>query len=116
MGDPAQRSGNGGGKKISFLYNSVTTEDRKKIQLVELPSIYVEKLLHLKFFDSYNCLEVMGLKSIFTPPPASLTISISPLVSKIERKFQFDELLPIYAEKLLYLNFFDSYNCLEVMS
>ena len=32
----------------------------KNIQLVELPSIYVEKLLHLKFFDSYNCLEVMS--------------------------------------------------------
>ena len=25
-----------------------------------LPSIYAEKLLYLKFFDSYNCLEVMG--------------------------------------------------------
>ena len=61
--------GNGGGRKISFRYNSVTIEDRKKFQLVELPSIYAEKPLFLKFFDSYNFLEVMDGKLNFTPPP-----------------------------------------------
>ena len=71
--------------------------------------------MHLKFFDSYNCLEVMDGKLILPSPPASLTIPINLLISKIERKFQLDKLLSIYAEKLLYLKFFDSYNSLEVM-
>ena len=60
----------------------------RKFQL-ELLSIYAEKLLHLKFFDNYNCLEVMRLKLIFTsPPPASLKIPVSLLLSMLERKFQ----------------------------
>ena len=55
------------------------------------------------------------LKIDFNLPPGFLTIPIGLLVSNIERKFQLEELLPIYAEKFLYLKFFDSYNCLEVM-
>ena len=35
---------------------------------MELLSIYADKLLFLKFFDSYNFLEVMGGKLNFTLP------------------------------------------------
>ena len=52
--------GSGGGRKVSFPYNSVIIEDSKKFQLMELLSTYAEKILYLKFFDSYYCLEVMG--------------------------------------------------------
>lgn len=45
-------------RKISFLYKSVTIEDREKVQLVE--SIYADKLLYLIFFYSHNCLNVIG--------------------------------------------------------
>ena len=56
----------------------------------------------------------MGGNLNFTPPPpGSLTILLSPLLPKIERKFQLDELLSIYAEKLLYLKFLTLSNKVE---
>ena len=55
----------------------------KKYQLVELVSIYAQKLLCLKFSDRYNCLEFIGWKLILTSS-ASLTIPLNPLLSKIE--------------------------------
>ena len=136
----------------------------RKFQIAELLSIYGEKLLYFKFFDSYNCLEVMVIKLIFTsppwifdhrlksatikdrkkisinritvyicwkifvfkffysykslevmgwnlnsPPPGSLTILLSPLLSKIDRKSQLVKSLPIYVQ---HLKLSDSYNCL----
>ena len=49
-----------GEEKIPFPITQLLLKIEKKFQLVELSSIYAEKLLHLKFFDCYNCLEVMG--------------------------------------------------------
>ena len=49
-----------GERKFPFPITLLLLKIEKKFQLVELPSIYAEKLLYLKFFDSYNCLEVMG--------------------------------------------------------
>ena len=92
--------------KFPFPITQLLLKIEKKIQLVELLSIYADKLLYLKFFNSCNCLEVMGGKLILPPPPASLTIPINPLISKIERKLQLDELLSIYAEQLFYLKFY----------
>ena len=61
MGDPAQRKWEWRGeRKFSFPMNQLLLKTERKFQLVELLSIYAEQLLYLKFFDSYNCLEVMG--------------------------------------------------------
>ena len=46
--------------KVPFPITQLLLKIEKKFQLVELLSIHAEKLLYLKFFDSYNCLEVMG--------------------------------------------------------
>ena len=46
--------------KFPFTITQLLLKVEKKFQLVELLSTYAEKLLYLKFFDSYNCLEVMG--------------------------------------------------------
>ena len=49
-----------GAGKFPFPKTQLLLKIEREFQLVELLSIYAEKLLNLKFFDSYNFLEVMG--------------------------------------------------------
>ena len=56
-----------------------------------------------------------GSKGVGVVGEGKFPFPITQLLLKIEKKFQLVELLSIYAEKLLFLKFFDSYNCLEVM-
>ena len=49
-----------GEEKFRFPITQLLLKIEKKFQLMELLSIYAENLLYLKFYDGYNCLEVIG--------------------------------------------------------
>lgn len=75
-----------GERKFPFSLTQLLLKIGKKFQLVELMFIYAEELLYLKSFGSYKCLEVMGWKLIFTPPPHP-TVSVSiPITNEDKRK------------------------------
>ena len=63
MSDPAQRRWEWWGKEnipTTFPTTLLLLKIERKFQLLELLSIYAEQLFYLKFFDSYNYLEVIG--------------------------------------------------------